>query len=429
MRHPFLVSAVLAMSSTVGFAQSSPSTPSSDGLELLTRVTKQYADAKTYYIESVEERTTTSEYSHGWQKTVLTAAESPGNRFYYEGRSSSGRAMRVTDGKTIWSYRVDEHRYTVKQQPVDKSSQSKITPMTEFALMNAEELRETLGNLAKSLKSANRLPDATLKLDGHKISCNVIRVQTSDQKRVPSNYSYDKTIWIDKRNETIVRITESVHTYMMSGTARIPIDESVTTTFANTDLNGPVRESLFTFIPPSDASLIQDFPDPAKNFGNPDMTGMQAPSLKLKSADGKVVSLDSFRGKPVLIDFWATWCGPCIEALPQVAKIYQEAGDKGLVLLSVDQDEEAKTAADFWSKKSYAWPDFHDAGDIEKVMGASGIPRMVLINARGEIVFDATAPSDDQLRKEIAKLGPQYASLLAKPKQAPCACSEAGNAN
>ena len=74
------------------------------------------------------------------------------------------------------------------------------------------------------------------------------------------------------------------------------------------------------------------------------MTGDQAPSLKLKSTDGKVVALDSYRGKPVLLDLWATWCGPCVAALPQLAQIYQDAKDKGLVLLTVDQDEEPDTA-------------------------------------------------------------------------------------
>jgi thiol-disulfide isomerase/thioredoxin len=422
MTHLFFVSAVFAMmSSTVAFPQSARPMPPSDGLELLTRVTKQYANAKSYYIESVEERTTTSEYSHGWQKTVLTAAESPENRFYYEGRSESGSTVRIGDGKTVWTYRLDEHRYTVKPQPLDESSRSKITPMNEFALINAERLRKTLSNLATSLKSADRLPDATLVVNGHKVPCNVVHIQSSDEKRVPSGYSFDKTIWVDKKNGTVLRIIEHAHTFMFSAGARIPIEEEITTNFASTDLNGPVRDSLFSFIPPSDAKLIQEFPDPAKNLGGPGMAGEQVPSLRLKSTDGKMVSLDSFRGKPVLIDFWATWCGPCIQALPNVAKIYQEAANKGLVLLSIDQDEEAKTATDFLAKKGYTWPDFHDDGDIEKLMGSSGIPRVVLVDAQGKIVYDATAPSDDELRTQIAKLGPEYASLQPKPKQAPCA--------
>lgn len=424
MRHPFLVLAAVAMmSSTVAIAQSAPSTPSSDGLEVLTRVAKQYAEAKSYYVESVEERTTTGEYYYNWQKTVLIAAESPGNRFYYEGRSHTGNAVRVGDGKSVWTYHVNEHRYTVTAQPIEKSTESKPVSMPEWPLMQAENLRKTLSGLAKSLKSADRLSDATLDVDGHAISCYVVRVQSSDQKRVPSGYSFDKTIWIDKNRETVLKIVEHAHNHVLvPGAAGIPIEEEITTAFANTDLNGPVRDSLFSFIPPSDAKLIQEFPDPLKSLSGTNITGEQVPSLKLKSADGKVVSLDSFRGKPVLIDFWATWCYPCVAALPQLAKIYQEGRDKGLIMLSIDRDEEAKTATDFLSKKGYTWPDFHDDGDIEKLMGPSGIPRTVLVDAQGKIVYDAIAPNDDQLRTEIAKLGPEYVSLL--PKQAPCVASK-----
>ena len=152
------------------------------------------------------------------------------------------------------------------------------------------------------------------------------------------------------------------------------------------------------------------------------MTGDQVPSLKLKSADGKVVGLDSFRGKPVL---WATWCGPCIAALPRLAQIYQEAKDKGLVLLTVDQDEEPNTADMFLAKKGYTWPNFHDGdGQIEKLVGSSGIPRTLLVDAQGKITYPASGTDEDQLRTAIVKLGPEYATLSPKPKQAPCTASK-----
>jgi outer membrane lipoprotein-sorting protein len=107
MRHPFWVSAALAvMSSTVAFAQSAPSPRSSDGLELLKQVAQRYAEAKSYYIEVVEESTSSTEYNHSWQKTVLTAAAAPGNRYHYEGHTDGSSAMKVADGKTAWIYHL-----------------------------------------------------------------------------------------------------------------------------------------------------------------------------------------------------------------------------------------------------------------------------------------------------------------------------------
>ncbi len=263
-------------------------------------------------------------------------------------------------------------------------------------------------------------------VNGQEVHCNVVHVQSSDLKRVPSNdYLFDETIWIDKARETLLRTMVHADAYMVYGAARIPLEEQIITTFTTTELNGQVRENLFSFTPPPDAKLIQDFPDPAKDFGNVNLTGEPAPSLKLKSEDGKVVALDSFRGKPVLLDFWATWCGPCVAALPKLAQIYQEAKDKGLVLLTVDQDEEANTAAEFLAKKAYTWRNFHDGdGEIERLVGSSGIPRTMLVDSQGKIAYDAGGMDDDELRKEIAKLGPEYTPLLPKPKQTPCVVSK-----
>lgn len=426
MRHVemqgILVSAVLAtMSSALVFAQSARSTPSSDGLELLTRVARKYADAKSYYVESVEERSSTGQYSHEWQKTVLTAAESPGGRYYYEGQSSTGSTLRVGNGQTVWTYRMNEHRYTVKPQAAKGSSKSNMIAMSESAMLQAEALRKELSALGKSLKSADRLPDVILKVDGHKVVCKVVRFQSSDQKRQSPRYLFDKTIWIDKNHETILNIVEHAHTYMMvPGGADLPLQEETTTTFTNTDLDGPVRDDLFKFVPPPDAKLIEDFPDPAKSLGST-MAGEQVPSLKLTSANGSTVNMDSFRGKAVLIDFWATWCAPCITSLPKIAQIYQETKGKGLIVISVDSDEEAKTAADFLTKKGYTWPNFHDDGEIEELIGSSGIPRAMLIDGGGKILYDGR--DEDELRNEIAKLGPEYASLRSNPSQAPCRTS------
>jgi hypothetical protein len=111
--------------------------------------------------------------------------------------------------------------------------------------------------------------------------------------------------------------------------------------------------------------------------------------------------------------------------MPQLAQLNAEANDKGLVLLLIDEDEDAPTATAFLSKKGYNWTDFHDGdGEIEKLVGEAGIPRTILIDANGKITYDASGMDEDKLRTEIAKLGPEYASLAPKPKQAPCMSSK-----
>lgn len=434
MRYPLMASVALFLAcASVAVAQSAspagttPSTrsasaaASSDGLELLTRVAQRYADAKSYIIVSVEERTDTSELRHYWNKTLLTASQAPGGRYYYKGVTETGGAIKASDGKTVWKYRPDEHRYTAESLSSPNPGGSGVIALQEMGVQYAENLRGTLARIAKSFNSAKRLPDATLTVDGRQVLCQVVEVQSADSKRLQPNYVFDKTIWIDAEHGTVVKIVEHAHTFMFS--THMPMEAETVTTYPTTVLDGAVDDSLFIFSPPTDARLIPEFPDPMDNMGS-SKVGDPVPALKLKSADGQIVEVASFKGKPVLLDFWATWCAPCVASLPELAQIYKEGKDKGLVLLGVDRDEEATTAASLLAKKGYTWPDFHDGdGEIEKLMGSTGVPRVVLVDGQGTIVFDGTGMDGDKLRTHLVKLGPEYASLAPKPKPAACAAS------
>lgn len=413
---------LLTMAAGAAFAQSAVPSSSPDALALLKRVAQHYADAKSYRIKSVEEGAYSSEFRHSSEKKVLLAAETPGNRYHYEGHGAYGGALRVTDGKNVWVYQIDERKYTEKPFSIQESTAPRGLPYVEIVLQQARSLRPNLSEFAKQYQSATRLADEVLNSNGQTVDCYVVRVQTADLKRQQPGYSFEKTLWIDKAHETILKTFEHAHTYFIS--INIPLEEEITTTYS-TELDRDMPGSFFTFTPPSEAKLVADFPDPSKNGGGPDLTGETAPSLKLKSADGKVVSLDSLRGKPVLLDLWATWCPPCLKGLAQLASLYGDAKDKGLVFISVDQDEDAQTATDFLAKKSYSWPNFHDGdGEISKSLGPSVIPRTILIDAQGKIVFDRLAYPEDELRSAIAALGPDYASLARKPQPSPCVASK-----
>ncbi len=415
MRRFPILAVIATLFPTVSFGQSNPS----EGLDLLTQVSKKYADAKSYYVESTKEKSSSGEFSRIWRKTLLIAAEAPGGSYHYEGKFDFGSAMRIADGQTVWTYQENDHRYTAKPEVPDDSNAPKIIRISENALFEAEHLRKQLSTMADSLKSAELLPDATLRLEGHDVVCNVVRVRSSDQKRPPARRSFEKTIWIEKKNQVVLKISDQEQTYMsVPGGGDVPISEEITTLYTNTTLDAPPRDDLFHFVPLPSAKLVAEFPDPAQVGSS--LTGEQLPSLKLKSSDGKVVAVESFQGKPVLIDVWATWCAPCVSGMPKLAKLYDETKNKGLVFLSVDLDEEASTGTDFLNKRGYGWANFHDEGEVEKLIGPAGVPRVLLMDDHGRVLYDGRA-DEDKLRMEIAKLGPQYASLRTSPQQAPCA--------
>lgn len=117
--------------------------------------------------------------------------------------------------------------------------------------------------------------------------------------------------------------------------------------------------------------------------------------------------------------------GAC-RVCPGLAKLAQEATSKGLVMLSVDKDEDEKTAKDFLAKHNYTWPNTQDDGKIGDAFKKNGIPLLVLIDAQGKIVFYKSGADDAELRKTVAGLGPEFASLAAEKPQ-PCQMASKSN--
>lgn len=90
--------------------------------------------------------------------------------------------------------------------------------------------------------------------------------------------------------------------------------------------------------------------------------GALAPDFEFKDMNtGETVTLASLRGKPVWVNFWATWCPPCRAEMPDMEKIYGEYKDKGLVILGVDVKEDARTVKDFTSSLELTWDFMIDA--------------------------------------------------------------------
>jgi thiol-disulfide isomerase/thioredoxin len=384
-----------------------------DGLALLQQMSQHYANADSWYIVATEERTEKTEYSNQWTKTVMVAASS-GNRYHCEGHSEMGSALHISDGKTAWSLHPEEHAYTAEPASATGYRPPKVIEMSEDAAWQAWKLRTELADLSKHYSAADHLPDAVLFQDGIAFPSYVVRVNTTQSKGPKSEFdSLDETLWIDKTTWAVRKTVAHENIFFGVGGGRIPVEQDTVTTYETAQLNTAVPEALFQFAPPQDARLVAKFSDtPGLN-----LTGETAPEVQLVAADGRTVPLSSYRGKPVLLDFWATWCGPCRAGLPRLARLQQEAAPKGLVMLSVDMDEEAKTANDFLAKNHYGWPNTHDDGKIGDAFNRGGIPLVVLIDAQGKIVYYEPGGEDDALRKVLAGLGPQFAGL---DKDQPC---------
>jgi thiol-disulfide isomerase/thioredoxin len=132
-----------------------------------------------------------------------------------------------------------------------------------------------------------------------------------------------------------------------------------------------------------------------------------APPFEVVTADGQRVSLDDFKGKVVLLDFWATWCGPCREALPHMKDIAKKFQGQPLVILSVSLDDNQEKWKEFVAKNGMNWLQYRDGGftgPISTLFEVRAIPHTFSIDADGvlqdEQIGDA---SEGKLKKLLAR--------------------------
>jgi peroxiredoxin len=118
--------------------------------------------------------------------------------------------------------------------------------------------------------------------------------------------------------------------------------------------------------------------------------GQPAPEINLPSPDGKEIALSSLKGKIVLIDFWASWCGPCRKEMPTVVKAYSKFKNKGFEIFGVSLDQDKSRWVEAIQKDQITWPQVSDLqqwqSSVVRQYNIQGIPYTVLVDREGKIL-------------------------------------------
>jgi peroxiredoxin len=123
-----------------------------------------------------------------------------------------------------------------------------------------------------------------------------------------------------------------------------------------------------------------------KGPGTTPTGGETAMEFAAKNLDAKDVKLSDFKGKVVLVNFWAVWCGPCQEEIPELVELYNTYHDKGFVIVGVSDPSDLNEIKSFVNEHKMNYPVVIDNGNISDEYNVTGFPTSFLINRDGKIV-------------------------------------------
>ena len=119
----------------------------------------------------------------------------------------------------------------------------------------------------------------------------------------------------------------------------------------------------------------------------PAIVGSVAPSFELADLDGNPVRLEDLRGRPVIVNFWASWCMPCVEEFPLLRAVAERHADDGLAVVGIVYQDRSQAARDFMARNGATWPAAVDpGGKVAAAYGIVGPPETFFIGRDGTIV-------------------------------------------
>lgn len=374
-----------------------------DPKSLLRDAAAHYRNARSFRIEFETKITSSTPFSNSWSKQRYLVARAD-QKYHYEADGSGGQRIRINDGESDWFYRPLTHQYSV-QRPGGgelRSAARGTAGGTTEAWINAGI--HSLLDLDEDAEGSVMQHDEALRIGQSKFHCFVIRTVREMSFREGTNSVHSSTYWIEE-SSGLVRKAVLVN----RGPTSLEDDEAekmrtVEIIYRRVDLDRAPDLSLFHFQPPAGAYMVEDSRVP---ISQPVAIGSTAPGLKLRDRDGGSFDLAELKGKVVLVDFWTSWCGACLEEMKAIAQLPQSYSARGLVIVSLDEDEEPERGDNLFFSQQFHWRNLHDIGEIQRRnWGVSAFPMLILVDRGGKIAWTSTGISasfSETLRSQLEK--------------------------
>jgi peroxiredoxin/outer membrane lipoprotein-sorting protein len=330
---------------------------------------------------------------------MVLAADRAG-RIRLDLRHPQQGGLLVSDGRQTSTYIYSLNQYT--QKPAEAVSDSAGMPKPP---QNSPIARYF--DPLQDLKAADLEGEQQITVGGAPADCWVVRCDMALPQALAADSTARATVtfWVEKARTLVLRDSISISLRNPTNSADMTMDQ--VTSFTISRVNEALPDSLFAFTIPADAKLVQAFgPQAGPEVPSP-LVGKPAPPFTLKGVKGSTVSLASYKGRVVLLDFWATWCRPCRIEMPRVEALYKEFKAKGLVVFGVNVAEDLATVKGFLAQTPYTMPILLDLKrNASQLYQADAIPTLVVIGKDGKISsYFQGVREESVLREALAKAG------------------------
>ena len=306
---------------------------------------------------------------------------------------TKGQGVSVVNGEKLYEFHSGAGRYQMGEAraTIADALSSKVLPYANFS--------QGIGLLVEALSAdpTDKVFEmfSSVALVGEEevggVKAKKVRVV---REQMPTDY------WFAVDSSRLLKFAPDLMTGLAAKGRTPPpgVELAVTITFKNWSYDAAAA-GAFAITPPSDAELVDDL------FAEPPhpILGKQSPKFETTSLDGKPVRLEDLAGKVVMLDFWATWCGPCVAALPKISATAKKYEDKGVVFYAVNQQEEPSIIKEFLAAQKLNVP---VALDLEGKLGAAfaveGIPQTVIIDKNGKVQV-VHVGAGENIGEELAK--------------------------
>lgn len=148
-----------------------------------------------------------------------------------------------------------------------------------------------------------------------------------------------------------------------------------------------------------------------------------APAIGLEDLDGKIHTLEEYRGKVLIVNFWATWCPPCREEMPSMERAWNKVKDKNVVMLAIDVGEDIDTVDSFINDYPVTFPILLDTDSkVARKWPVIGLPSTFIVDTEGRMVYRAIGGrewDEDEIIAPILELAEKAAPTVTTAQSAP----------